>query len=242
MTTFRAVLFDAGNTLLHLDYAFIAGVLAAAGHARAPFDIRVAEYAAKAALDRHLAAQQTPPDRTEAQRPAASSGPPPYFEIVLHQLRVPPAEIPPLLKALKTHNQTDCLWRVVEPDTPAVLAELGERGFALGVVSNADGRIEGDLARRGLGVYFATVVDSHVVGVEKPARAIFELALARLDVPPGGAVYVGDVFGIDVCGARAAGLPGVLLDPLGRYPGAVDCPRIRGLAELLDLLPARARG
>ena len=232
MTTLRAVLFDAGNTLLHLDYAFLAEVLAAAGHARAPFDIRVAEYAAKAALDRHLVA---------GRREAVRSEPPPYFEIVLRHLQVPPAEIPPLLETLKTHNQADSLWRVVEPDTPAVLAELGERGFALGVVSNADGRIEGDLARRGLGAFFATVVDSHVVGVEKPARAIFELALARLDVPPGGAVYVGDVFGIDVCGARAAGLPGVLLDPLGRYPGTIDCPRIRGLAELLDLLPERAR-
>ena len=158
----RAVLFDAGNTLLHLDHAFIAGVLAAAGHPRLALDIRVAEYAAKAAI------------------------------------------------------------------------------FTLGVVSNADGRVEHDLGRRGLGGHFATVVDSHVVGVEKPARGIFDLALARLDVPAEHALYVGDVFAVDVQRARGAGMPGVLLDPLGRYPGPVDCPRIRRLAELLDLLPARA--
>jgi len=236
MSVLRAVLFDAGNTLLHLDYAFIAGVLEAAGHVRSPLDIRVAEYAAKLALDRHLAAERRSPEGPVA------AGPPPYFGVVLHDLGIPPADIPPLLASLRAHNEADCLWRVLEPDTPAVLEELRERGFLLGVVSNADGRIEADVARRGLGGHFATIIDSHVVGVEKPARAIFELALARLDVAPGGAVYVGDVVGVDVCGARGAGLTAVLLDPLGRYPGTVDCPRIRGLAELLDLLPARAGG
>jgi FMN phosphatase YigB (HAD superfamily) len=37
-------------------------------------------------------------------------------------------------------------------------------------------------------------------------------------------------------GARRAGLQAVLIDTLDRYPGKVDCPRIRRLADLLELL------
>ncbi len=241
VTTVRAVLFDAGNTLVHLDYAFIARVLVEAGYPRTPLAIRQAEYAAKAVLDREFAPARTPPETVEGLLwPDAATERPAYFATVLRRLDVLSGDIPPLLATLQAHNRAECLWRVIEPDTPDVLQVLRARGFALAVVSNADGRIEHDLGRRGLGVYFATVVDSHVVGVEKPARAIFDLALARLAVPAAAAVYVGDVFGIDVCGARGAGLAPVLLDPLGCYPGPVDCPRIRGLPELLDLLPATA--
>jgi hypothetical protein len=39
-----------------------------------------------------------------------------------------------------------------------------------------------------------------------------------------------------VLGARAAGLTGVLYDEAGLYDG-VDCPRVRSLAELVELVP-----
>ena len=40
----RTILFDVGNTLFHVDYAFIVGVLAEHGHAVEPDALRVAEY------------------------------------------------------------------------------------------------------------------------------------------------------------------------------------------------------
>jgi putative hydrolase of the HAD superfamily len=52
-------------------------------------------------------------------------------------------------------------------------------------------------------------------------------------------VYVGDIYEIDVRGARNAGISPVLMDPLNRY-GEVDCLRIDALERLLDLLPASA--
>jgi HAD superfamily hydrolase (TIGR01509 family) len=161
---------------------------------------------------------------------------PSYFAIVLEAVGVPQEATARVLDVLEGHNRARCLWRVMEPDTPAVLDALRARGFRLGVVSNADGRVEADLARSGLGARFATIVDSHVVGVEKPDPAIFRIALARLGAAPETTLYVGDVFAIDVLGARRAGLAAALIDPLGRYPGPIDCPRIRGLAELLELL------
>jgi len=159
--------------------------------------------------------------------------------VALRALGVPADAMTPILDALREHNLRECLWRVVEPDTSSVLGELANRGFALGVVSNADGRIEGDLGRLGLASHFATVVDSHVVGVEKPDPRIFALALEQLGATADTAVYVGDVFAIDVLGARRAGLQAVLVDVLSCYPGDVDCARISRLSELLSLLPDR---
>ncbi len=236
----RFALFDAGNTLMHLDYAFIAEVLAAHGHPVEPHAVRVAEYEAKAFVDRALA----PAARPEALLwRRGDGGRPSYFTTVLDALGVPRAAMPRVIEVLETHNRADCLWRVIEPDTTAVLGALRARGYALGVVSNADGRVEADLHRRGLGAYLTTVVDSSRVGVEKPDPAIFGHAVAALGGPPAAGVYVGDVYAIDVLGARSAGLHPILIDPLGRYPRATfDCPRIRGLGELLDLLPPRAAG
>ena len=226
----RAVFFDCGNTLLHLDYPFVARLLAEHRCATTPQGIRLAEYAARAAIDRELARARRSDAGTRA----------PYFGTVLARLKVPPARRGPIIAALEAHNRERCLWRVAEPDTPAVLAALRARGFLLGVISNADGRVEEDLERYGLGAFLATVVDSHVVGIEKPDAAIFRHAVERLGARPEDAVHVGDVFGIDVVGARRAGLTPVLLDRLGRYPGRVDCPRIRRLGGLLRLLPERA--
>jgi putative hydrolase of the HAD superfamily len=236
----RFVLFDAGNTLLHLDYAFLAEVLTTHGHATTPLAVRIAEYGAKGVLDRALAAE---PDNgletlvwpnSRARRPS-------YFETVLHELDVPDDEVAPILAILHDHNRVSSLWRVVEPDTGEVLDALRARGLTLAVVSNADGRVEADLARCGLGSRFATVVDSHLVGVEKPDPEIFALALRRLGAPADASLYVGDILAVDVLGARRAGLDAVLLDPLGRYPEPVDCRRIGRLAELLELVPDERR-
>ncbi len=237
----RAVVFDAGNTLMHLDYPFIAGVLAEHGHAVAPLDIRVAEYGARAAIDRKLAPDAVPPASLEKLLwPDESGKEPSYFAVMLRGLGIRGAAETSILNALRQHNETMNLWRVVEPDTVAVLERLGARGYALAVVSNSDGRVEASLAAAGLRPHFATVIDSQVVGVEKPDPAIFALALDHLGVAPARAVYVGDVFGIDVQGARRAGMHPVLIDTLQGYLTPIDCPRVTGLVELLDLLPERA--
>ena len=72
---------------------------------------------------------------------------------------------------------------------------------------------------------------SHLVGVSKPDPRIFEIALARLGASPEESVYVGDLYGIDVRGARSAGLSAVLIDRWDLQPDA-DCPRIACLGEL----------
>jgi putative hydrolase of the HAD superfamily len=69
------------------------------------------------------------------------------------------------------------------------------------------------------------------VGFEKPDPRLFASALAKSGADAASTIHVGDLYEIDVVGARAAGLRGVLLDEAGLYEEA-DCPRVRSLLEL----------
>ena len=59
--------------------------------------------------------------------------------------------------------------------------------------------------------------------------------MERVGAAPAESVYVGDLYRIDVEGARAAGLSAVLLDRW-QLQSEVDCPRIERLGELEGVL------
>src|SRR4030095_6022858 len=66
-------------------------------------------------------------------------------------------------------------------------------GLIVGVISNSNGTVSRTLECAGLGVWIDFVVDSSVVGVEKPDPRIFSMAVERAGVSPGEAAYVGDL-------------------------------------------------
>jgi FMN phosphatase YigB (HAD superfamily) len=119
---------------------------------------------------------------------------------------------------------------------------LRDAGVAVGIVSNADG-VMGERLRRlelvqvgpGIGVEIGCVIDSGAVGCMKPDPRIFHLALDALDVEPSRAWYVGDIPGIDVVGARRAGMRPFLLDPLELHLDA-DYDRVGSLADVAALI------
>jgi FMN phosphatase YigB (HAD superfamily) len=107
-------------------------------------------------------------------------------------------------------------------------------GLKLVVVSNANGTLRGKLARLDLARRVDVILDSHELGVEKPDRRIFDIALERGGTAAGRVVHVGDFYEIDVAGARAAGLPAVLIDSAGLYAERDgDCPRVGSLLEFV---------
>ena len=61
------------------------------------------------------------------------------------------------------------------------------------------------------------------IGVGKPERAFFELALKSLSLPPETVAMVGDDPELDLVGARTAGLRGILVKT-GRYQDGVSLP------------------
>src|SRR5262249_40239443 len=100
---------------------------------------------------------------------------------------------------------------------------------------NSNGSVRSILEATGLAPDLDFIIDSSVVGVEKPDHRIFELALREAGVAADEAVYVGDLYSVDVLGARRAGLAALLPDPRGFW-GPRDCPVAGGVADAVALI------
>ena len=72
---------------------------------------------------------------------------------------------------------------------------------------------------------------------EQARPRIFRLALDAIDVDAADAWYVGDMPGIDVVGARAAGMWPIVMDTYGFNEGA-DFARVTSLAEVAAMVSA----
>ncbi len=130
------------------------------------------------------------------------------------------------------------LWLREFPGARDGVRALHDAGVRLGIISNADGLIGQRLADLeilqvgpGVGVQVECVIDSGAVGVMKPDPRIFHLALDAMNIAPEDAWYVGDMPGIDVVGARKAGMRPVLMDPFDLHLAA-DYDRVGSLDEL----------
>jgi len=123
------------------------------------------------------------------------------------------------------------------PDVLEALRRAHERGLVQGVISDWGTDLVPLLHAHEVTQHLDFVVASAAVGAAKPHPDIFRFALARADLKPAEVVYVGDSYVSDVLGARAVGIAPVLLDREGKAP-AVDCPVISSLLEVLDLIEA----
>jgi len=221
-----AVVFDAGGTLVRLDFEWMAETLNRMSVSGDAAILRRAEvegrrrYDASQRAGRHDASPLGGPGDVRA-----------YLGGMLHHAHVPGEKIDELVHAFLAHEKANGLWaRPMEGARDAIDA-IGELGLRRAVVSNSDGRAEWHLRHSGVldGIEF--VVDSHLVGFEKPDPAIFRIALDRLGIPAERALYVGDIRSVDERGSRAAGMHFVLIDPCGDYAGS-HTPGIRGIADL----------
>ncbi len=217
----RAVVFDLGNTLMGIDHAMLADALASAGFAADEADVRRAEFRARPAVD-GVVSKMARREGREVLDVAARR--------FLDELRPGLGDEAAARSAFFAVFPS--LWRRVPDDARPTLDGLRARGFRLAVVSNTgDGRARSRLADAALLDALEFVVDSHEVGVEKPDPRIFEHAVRRLGVAPSACVYVGDLYSVDVLGARAAGMHAALIDPMDVWTH-VDAPRVATLSEL----------
>jgi len=228
----RAIFFDAGNTLVRIDYAAIAATLAVHGVSRTPEALMRAEWQARVRLDADIFATGEVAS-TEARTTHSR-----YLAYVLEGVGVrDPGVIDAIDAWRRGYNQPLGLWTAPEPDAAPALARARDAGRRTGVISNSNGTIKQILARLELLHLVDFVLDSGDEGVEKPQPAIFERALARAGVSAADAAYIGDLYSIDVLGARRAGLTAVLLDP-GCCWGERDCPTARTVLDAVTGLLA----
>jgi len=223
---------DAGGVLVGPNWDRVSEALARHGVAAPAGALAAAELHAKRELDQ---------DRTIRATNDGSRGWV-YFHLVLEKIGVSrSAATGAALGELHDYHRRQNLWESVLPGAREGLEAFRALGLRLAVVSNANGTLAALFDRLGLTPAFDAVLDSQVEGVEKPDPRLFQIALERAGASPDTTVHVGDLYHVDVTGARAAGLRAALIDPAGLYPEA-DCPRVASLPALADEIRAGAFG
>lgn len=119
-----------------------------------------------------------------------------------------------------------------------MLADLAAK-YALVLVTNTHhaGLVQRHLQGSGIERYFMHVITSVEHGRRKPDSSIFEHALQVSNCQKERALFVGDSYSMDYEGARAAGLPCLLIDPNQRH----NIPNLLRLNGILDLPSAISR-
>ena len=228
-----------------------ARIVALSARIGSPIDQAAAERAVEAGWDRHRArkrardASADPVARHEEIDPAAlwgdlvGEGLPeplraalrleaPQLSFALHRAKSVPAPRPGALELIRWCHEND---------------------IVVGIVSNTiSGRgVREILTRYGVGSLLGPSAYSDEIGVRKPGRAIFEAALAGLDVDRADVVYVGDKSLNDGAGGREAGIGTVCLlrggkddeEQLAAALAAGDAHHVLDSpADVIDLLAA----
>ena len=222
----HTVFLDAGGVLVFPNWRRVSDTLARHGIRVSGDALRDAEPPVKFSIDQAHRVAET----SDAQRGGE------YMEGVLAAAGVPPsAARGAALGELYAYHAEHNLWEHVPPEVAPALERLHAGGLTLAVVSNANGVVHRALERGGLAHFFAAICDSCVEGVEKPHPRFFEIVLERAQARASTTLHVGDLYHVDVVGARRAGLQAMLLDPHGLYAG-YDVERVRSLGELADRL------
>jgi HAD superfamily hydrolase (TIGR01509 family) len=219
----ETVFLDAGGVLLFPNWTRIQDALARQGLAVDADLLARAEPRARKQLDDRRTIGTT----TDASRGWL------FFDLILEQAGVLPSpQTAAALTELHAYHRANNLWEFVPAGVRPALAALREHGLRLVVVSNANCTLRAHMDRLGLSAHVDIVIDSCDEGVEKPDPRLFQIALERARARAETTIHVGDIYQIDVVGARAAGIRGVLLDETGLHANA-DCDRVSSLAELV---------
>jgi len=228
----RAILFDAGNTLIRQDYAAIAAELARHGVVVTHDALQRGDWTARVRLDADLFAPANA-SSTESRDTTAR-----YTQYLLEGAGVSdPALHARIMDWRRGYNAPVGLWTVAEPDAAEALALARDAGVVRGVVSNSNGTIRRILESLDLARDLDFVMDSQEEGVEKPDPRFFARALERAGVTADQAAYIGDFYSVDVIGARRAGIRAVLMDP-GQCWGTRDCPAAPTVLDAVRFLLA----
>ncbi len=120
-------------------------------------------------------------------------------------------------------------FEAIPDELLAALDALRAAGTRLALISNAGADEIGGWATSALRSRFDAAVFSCDVALVKPDRAIYDLALERLGASTRDAMFVGDGGSDELRGARAVGLPTVIIEGHARtiWPERVD----RALAD-----------
>ena len=225
-----AVVFDAGGTLGRLDFEWMAQDLLGVAGAPDAATLRRAEIEGRRRYDASVggAPRSGDPEPLGARGDVRA-----YLGGMLEAAGVRDPARAAAVERFLARQSGPGLWTRPMEGARVALDGVAALGLRCAVVSNSDGRAEWHLKQWGGLEGLEFVIDSHLVGVEKPDPRIFRMALGRLGVAAERALYVGDIRSVDEAGARAAGMHFVLIDPYGDY-GDETVNRIESIARLAE--------
>ena len=223
----KTIFLDAGNTLISMDFEWIGELLEGCGVTCDLGSLRRAEAAARPPLSAALESLKS----TEGEDAFVF-----YMRNILE--RLPGIDVSKdgmiekiareIMPVLRAPGKTQRLWSSVLPGVPEALGILKTDGYQLIVVSNSDGTVEESITNPGLRPYLDAVVDSHWAGFEKPDPRLFKYALDMAGATPEETIHIGDIYDVDITGARSAGIHAMLLDPYDDWLH-VNCVRFPDL-------------
>jgi 2-haloalkanoic acid dehalogenase type II len=153
-----------------------------------------------------------------------------YREVLTEAMRglgAPPGEEEALARSLPQ-------WQPF-PEVPEALAEAGEQGWKLAILSNTDrDYIDASIAR--LGVSFELAIVASEIGSYKPALGHWRAFEERIGRAPD--VHVAASLFHDIGPANELGLPSVWINRLGERPGPEPTKEQPDLANLAATLEA----
>lgn len=120
-------------------------------------------------------------------------------------------------------------------DTLRALSALEAHNVPMGILSNFSPNLQDLLRKLGIQDYFRFFIVSSIVGLEKPDKKIFDLAVSAANRPRSQVVYVGDSIFHDMEGARAADVAAILIDRGNRHSDYAGV-RVQNLGELVSLI------
>ena len=112
-----------------------------------------------------------------------------------------------------------------------VLGEIKMLNLGFGLISNCPNDNYKILERNNLGDFFDVKIYSHEVGLVKPSKEIFQLALQSLKVKPEEALMIGDSMSSDIKGAEGVGIQTLLADYKNKFPDYKG-PRVTSLRSI----------
>jgi len=224
---------DAGNTVIFLDHARLAALLAHEGYAASAADLVRIEGEAKRALEDGGGVRV--PWELEHLPGAGSWGR--MIGTMIARAGVPESRVPELLVIFWRDHMRMNLWWLVPDGFGEAIEAVRARGIKVVIVSNSEGKLDALFDHLRIAKHFDLVVDSGKVGIEKPDRGIWDLATGAFPTPPDRVLHLGDTYATDVIGAQALGFRTGLIDPYGHYAGRhADALRVPGVVEVAQAL------
>jgi len=229
---FDFIWFDLGNTLLHRDReGLFAGLLERTTGGMPIGEIEKAF---------HLTDKRFMRDFPGLLARPVEEFLPLYFDILCRNLGVG-GDLVALLGAwMSAWKSGELVWRPF-PCVADVLGRLASDGMRLGIISNWDTGATQLLAGLGLLDRFEVVIISSEVGVSKPDKGIFRIALEKAAVGADRCLYVGDNYYDDTLGAAKVGMRSLIVNRFGSL-GVEELRGQRFIADISEVIPFLEEG